>query len=40
MLENAEKCQFSFELMKELDGHCVSTLWDGKKGLGLPNYED
>jgi hypothetical protein len=40
MLESAEKCQFSFELMKELDGHCVSTLWDGKKGLGLPNYED
>jgi len=40
MLEGVEKCQSTFELMEELDGYYVSALWDGKKGLGPPNYED
>jgi hypothetical protein len=40
ILEGAEKCQSAFELMKEFNGYYVSALWDGKKGLGPPNYED
>jgi hypothetical protein len=40
MLEGAEKCQSAFELVEELDGYYGPTLWDGKKGLGLPNCDD
>jgi hypothetical protein len=29
-----------FKLMEELDGYYVAALWDGKKGLEPPNYED
>jgi hypothetical protein len=40
MLEGAKKCQSAFELMEELDGYYGPALWDGKKGLGLPNCDD